>query len=66
VTTYTPTGRPFIDQLIPGRLFVAAGGCGAAAKSSDEIGRLAAELVEQESWSEAELPASLFEAERLG
>jgi sarcosine oxidase len=41
----TDTGLPYISAVVPDRLFVAAGGCGAAAKSSDEIGRLAAELV---------------------
>ena len=41
----TATGLPYISAVIPGRLYVAAGGCGAAAKSSDEIGRLASALV---------------------
>lgn len=40
ILNYTPHNRPFVDQL-NGRLFVATGGNGAAAKSSDEIGRLA-------------------------
>ena len=44
VTTYTPSGEPLLDEVEP-KLFVAAGGCGAAAKSSNEIGRLAAEMV---------------------
>jgi len=40
-TCKTSSGRPYIGQLCDG-LFVAVGGCGLAAKSSDEIGRLAA------------------------
>lgn len=39
--TYTQTGLPYVGA-IDARTFVAAGGCGAAAKSSDEIGRIAA------------------------
>ena len=42
--TYTAHDRPYVDELEPG-LFVAMGGCGAAAKSSDAIGRLAADLL---------------------
>ncbi|HWU60708.1 MAG TPA: FAD-binding oxidoreductase [Ensifer sp.] len=45
VTSFTPTGYPAIGWLTPGRIAVVTGGCGAAAKSSDEIGRLGAELV---------------------
>lgn len=41
ILTYTPSSYPYIDQ-IDDRLFVATGGCGGAAKSSDAIGRLAA------------------------
>mmetsp|Transcript_36410 Transcript_36410/g.48182 ORF Transcript_36410/g.48182 Transcript_36410/m.48182 type:complete len:82 (+) Transcript_36410:3-248(+) len=40
-TCKTSSGRPYIGQLCDG-LFVAVGGCGLAANSSDEIGRLAA------------------------
>lgn len=48
VTSYTPSGNPAIG-FAPGsqRLAVLAGGCGAAAKSSDEIGRLGASLLLQ-------------------
>ena len=45
VTSFTPSGYPAIGWLSPGRIAVVTGGCGAAAKSSDEIGRLGAELV---------------------
>ena len=53
----TVTGLPYISAVVPGRLFVAAGGCGAAAKSSDEIGRLASQLVlEREGCETFRLP----------
>ena len=42
--TYTTTALPYIADLGDG-VCVAAGGCGGAAKSSDEIGRLAAQTV---------------------
>lgn len=45
VTTYTPTDRPAIGH-VSDRITVATGGCGRAAKSSDEIGRLAAGLLQ--------------------
>lgn len=44
VTTSTPHESPHIER-VSGQAAVALGGCGAAAKSSDEIGRLAAELI---------------------
>ncbi|HEX2147382.1 MAG TPA: FAD-dependent oxidoreductase, partial [Pseudorhizobium sp.] len=44
VTSFTPTGYPAISMASP-RIGVLAGGCGAAAKSSDEIGRLGADLL---------------------
>lgn len=43
VVTYTPTARPYIDW-IDTNVAVALGGSGSAAKSADEIGRLAASL----------------------
>lgn len=43
--TMTPTGYPVIDWVEPGRIAVACGGNGKAAKSSDEIGRMAGLLV---------------------
>lgn len=45
VTSFTPTGYPAISMSDSDRIAVMSGGCGAAAKSSDEIGRLGAELV---------------------
>ncbi|WP_075292199.1 NAD(P)/FAD-dependent oxidoreductase [Pararhizobium arenae] len=45
VTTYTPHGYPFIGFTDSDRIATVTGGNGAAAKSSDEIGRLGASLV---------------------
>jgi len=43
--TMTATGEPLLRAVDPGKIAIAAGGCGAAAKSSNEIGRLGAELL---------------------
>ncbi|KAI5085058.1 hypothetical protein GOP47_0001227 [Adiantum capillus-veneris] len=54
--SFTAHGRPYIDSVdgerpaSTARVFVAAGGCGAAAKSADEIGRMAALLVLNGRW----------------
>ena len=45
VTTYPANDYPLVDVVEAEQLFVAAGGCGASAKSSNEIGRLAAQMV---------------------
>lgn len=45
VVSYTPTGYPAIGWTSAPSIAVMAGGCGAAAKSSDEIGRLGSELL---------------------
>lgn len=45
VTSFTPTGYPAISMSASNKIGVLSGGCGAAAKSSDEIGRLGAELL---------------------
>ena len=47
VTSYTPSGYPAIGYCGSERIAVLTGGCGAAAKSSDEIGRLGAVLLAQ-------------------
>ncbi len=68
VYTGTPSGDPYIgwvdEQSVPSaggpRVAVAIGGNGSAAKSSDEIGRLAAELVSEGDWADSELPAQTF------
>ena len=49
VVTNTVSGHPYIGWVGKG-LAVAIGGCGAAAKSSDEIGRVAASLFSESGW----------------
>ena len=50
VTSKTPSNdAPYIEEICEG-LFVAVGGCGYAAKSCDEIGRIAAVLVVEGRW----------------
>jgi len=48
--TYTPSGYPMVDELEKG-WDLAAGGCGQAAKSSDQIGKLAVDLVCGTAWA---------------
>ena len=48
--THTAHGHPYIDALAPERLYVTTGGNGAAAKSSDEVGRLGAVLCATDEW----------------
>jgi sarcosine oxidase len=45
VTSFTPTGFPAIGYTSSPSIAVLTGGCGSAAKSSDEIGRLGAQLL---------------------
>ncbi len=52
VVTATPTGHPFIGY-VDDRVAVALGGNGAAAKSSDELGRLAATLFTDDGWDDS-------------
>ncbi|MBP8001460.1 MAG: FAD-dependent oxidoreductase [Chloroflexi bacterium] len=49
LVTYTPHGKPYVDQLDE-RLFVATGGNGTAAKCADTLGHLAAQLMRGEAW----------------
>ena len=63
VTSETADNRPLIQSVEPGRLFVAAGGCGASAKSSNEIGRLAARLVQNGQWTDDPYGAEVFTRE---
>ena len=58
--TITATGLPYIDLLSDGVLGFAVGGNGKAAKSSDEIGRLAAEMLSHGAWRD-DLPAERFQ-----
>ena len=60
ISTHTPSGYPMIDQ-VEGRIFVAIGGCGHGARAADEIGRMAASLVEYRGWHH-DLPAKYFRA----
>jgi sarcosine oxidase len=50
VTTFTPTGQLYVDKLEGGRIGVAVGGNGSAAKSADEIGRLGALMLQHQEW----------------
>jgi sarcosine oxidase len=50
VLTYTAHNYPYVDCLATGQVYLAAGGCGSSAKSSNEIGRMAALLVEKGEW----------------
>jgi sarcosine oxidase len=61
LVTYTPHGKPFIDALEPGQLYVATAGNGTGAHPSDAIGRLAAQLMVEETWM-AEKDHDLFRA----
>ncbi|XP_064106398.1 monomeric sarcosine oxidase-like [Macrobrachium nipponense] len=54
ITSHTPNEEPFIDVIAEG-FGVALGGNRWAAKSSDEIGRLAARLVVLDEW-QSEIP----------
>ena len=45
VTTFTAHGHPYAGFVDGDRIAVLAGGCGAAAKSCDEIGRIGAGLL---------------------
>jgi glycine/D-amino acid oxidase-like deaminating enzyme len=58
MNTYTAHGYPYVDQL-DDQLFVCTGGCGSAAKSSDEIGRMGALLAQHGTWV-YDLPATTF------
>lgn len=60
VITYTVTGLPYIDTIDDG-VVAALGACGAGAKSSDEIGRLAADLA-RNGWVDDTLHAADFAA----
>lgn len=64
IVTYTATNYPYIAAVdgkreADAQVFVCTGGCGAAAKSSDEIGRMGALLVSRGAWNH-DLPSDLF------
>ena len=60
IHAYTVHNRPYIGKISVSGLHIAAGGCGEAAKSSDEIGRLAAELISEKDWRDKELRSDDF------
>lgn len=51
IITGTPTGHPYIGWVTDG-IAVAIGGNGSAAKSSDELGRLASTLFAADGWTD--------------
>ena len=59
MVTGTRTGYPYIGWIDDG-LAVSLGGNGSAAKSSDELGRLAATLFSADGWDDT-IAASTFE-----
>jgi len=59
VITDTDSAVPLLREVVPGRISVATGCSGAAAKSCDEIGRLAALVATGAPWSST-LPRALF------
>ena len=61
VVTTTVGGHPYVDLIADGRVCLAVGGNGKAAKSSDEIGRLAAGLLLAGEWCD-DLPAEACRA----
>lgn len=50
VTTLTPTDQLYADRLDGGRIGLLTGGNGSAAKSADEIGRMGALMMLNDSW----------------
>lgn len=50
VVTYTAHDYPYIDTIDEGT-YIAVGGCGSSAKSSNELGRIAALLAEKGEWA---------------
>lgn len=65
IVTYTSHNYPYIAAVdgnkseSEAQVFVCTGGCGAAAKSSDEIGRIGALLVADRTWN-YDLDSNLF------
>ena len=59
VVTNTPHDLPWIDW-VDDRVAVAVGGCGSAAKSADEIGRLVGTLFTDEGWTDPVLKLESF------
>lgn len=51
IVCYTPSRKPFIDALVPGRIYLATAGNGTGAGPSDAIGHLAANLTLNDAWT---------------
>ncbi len=51
VTTHTPTGYPYIDFVENQPIVTLVGGNGLAGKSADELGLMAAKLLQSRRWS---------------
>ena len=64
VVTATVSHNPYVDLQAEGRICVPVGGNGTAARSSDEIGRLAAGLLLAGEWCD-DLPTEAFGARFL-
>ncbi|SIQ53985.1 sarcosine oxidase [Rhizobium sp. RU35A] len=62
VVSKTPSGYPIIAYTSSPRIALLTGGCGTAAKSSDEIGRLGAELLQTGSISSFDFDFSPVDA----
>jgi sarcosine oxidase len=60
VITRTAHGYPYLDTLVPDKIYVAVGGNGQAAQAADAIGQIAAELVSHDAWQDA-LDPTLFQ-----
>jgi sarcosine oxidase len=59
--TTTAHDNPYIDALVPNKIYVTTGGNGSAAKSADEIGRIGAMLTATDKWH-SELEQDNFRA----
>lgn len=62
VTSYSPSGYPMIGFVPGSRIAVLTAGCGAAAKSSDEIGRLGAVLMATGALADEDYPVDFAPA----
>ena len=60
MVSYTPTGNPYIERIAD-RVGIAVGGNAWGVMTSDEIGRMAAEMMRDVPWS-GPLSTELFKA----
>lgn len=69
LVSYTADVWPYVDRVAGDRIYVATGGNGMGAKSSDAIGKLAADLLVHGEWVDSLDPKhfrALFEGEGFG